>query len=152
MPAWIGAVLVLGPLIFAATLATARLRRAHRGRRITTVPTGWVRARGVVVDERPRPLGRRGSAGARQPVVTYQTADGREVTFVSRLHGEGMPRPGTLIAVYHDPRKPTRACIAPEALVGVSLPMPAAARVGIALIWAFVLLVAAMCYFVLLNL
>ena len=71
----------------------------------------------------------------RQPVITFQSADGREVTFKSRLRATAMPRPGALVGVYHDPADPTRACIAPESLPEVVAPMEPAARFVLGFIW-----------------
>jgi len=71
----------------------------------------------------------------RQPIITFQSTDGREITFTSRIHAAGTPRPGALVGVYHDPLDPTRACIAPESLTNVSAPMSGAAKAMIGIIW-----------------
>ena len=105
------------PILVVAVYGTKRIRNSDRTRRISRVPEGWVPARGVVVDERLRTTGRLTADGQpermHQPVITFQSADGREVTFKSRLRATAMPRPGALVGVYHDPADPTRACIAP---------------------------------------
>ncbi len=136
MPAWLALVLLVTPVVIVAVLGTREVRSTDRGRRITIVPDGWLPARGVVVDEH---VSRRGSnkpgARRRRPVITFQSVDGREVTFTSRIEAAGMPRPGALIAVYHDPVDPTRACIAPEALPDTPLPLAGAARFSIWVIW-----------------
>ena len=41
----------------------------------------------------------------RQPIITFQSTDGREITFTSRIHAAGMPRPGALVEVFHDPAR-----------------------------------------------
>jgi len=136
MPAWLAFVLLLTPVVIVAVLGTREVRSAERGRRITTVPDGWLPARGVVVDERVSHRGGKGAGGRRRrPVITFQSVDGREVTFTSRIEAAGMPRPGALIAVFHDPADPTRACIAPEALPDAPLPLAGAAKVSIWIIW-----------------
>ena len=136
MPGWLALVLLVTPVLIVAVLGTREVRSAERGRRITTVPDGWRPARGVVVDERVSRRGGNSPGGRRRrPVITFQSVDGREVTFTSRIEAAGMPRPGALIAVYHDPADPTRACIAPEALPDVPLPLTGAARVSIWVIW-----------------
>jgi len=135
MPAWLALVLLVTPVVIVAILGTREVRSVERGRRITTVPDGWLPARGVVVDERVSRRGKDPGARPRRPVITFQSVDGREVTFTSRIEAAGMPRPGALVAVYHDPRDPTRACIAPESLPDVPLPLAGAARFSIVVIW-----------------
>jgi len=50
MPGWLALVLLVTPVLIVAVLGTREVRSAERGRRITTVPDGWLPARGVVVD------------------------------------------------------------------------------------------------------
>ncbi len=153
MPAWLALLLLVTPVAIVAVLGTREVRSADRGRRITTVPDGWLPARGVVVDEHLSRRARNDAGGRpRRPVITFQSVDGREVTFTSRIEAAGMPRPGALIAVYHDPADPTRACIAPEALPDVSLPLAGAARFSIAVIWVLAVLTTAIFVAVLFDL
>ncbi len=139
MPAWLALSLAVVPILVIAVYGTKRVRNSDRTRRISTVPEGWIAARGVVVDERLRTTGRLSADGQpermRQPVITFQSVDGREVTFTSRLRAVTMPRPGALIGVYHDPADPTRACIAPESLPEVVAPLEPAARFVVGVIW-----------------
>lgn len=117
------------------------------------MPSGWLAARGVVVDERiSRQRGHNPADRLRRPVITFQSVDGREVTFTSRIQATGMPKPGALIAVYHDPADPTRACIAPEALPDVLLPLAGVARFSIAVIWILAVLTTAIFVAVLFDL
>src|SRR5664279_1899487 len=100
MAAWLALVLLVTPVLIVAVLGTREVRSAERGRRIATVPDGWLPAGGVVVDERVSRRGGTGPSGRRRrPVITFQSVDGREVTFTSRIEAAGMPRPGALIAV-----------------------------------------------------
>jgi hypothetical protein len=139
MPAWLALTLAVLPIMMIAVYGTKRVRNSDRTRQISRVPDGWVPARGVVVDERLRATRRLAPDGKpermRQPVITFQSADGREVTFRSRLRATAMPRPGSLVGIYHDPVDPTRACIAPESLPEVIAPMEPAARVVVGFIW-----------------
>ena len=139
MPAWLGLVLLVLPVLIVAVFGTRQVRESAGGRTITTVPDGWVAARGVVVDERSWRRTRRTPDGSvqpvRQPIITFQSIDGREITFSSRIHAAGMPRPGTLVGVYHDPKDPTRACISPESLADVGTPLAGAAKLVIGVIW-----------------
>jgi hypothetical protein len=140
MPAWLGLLLLIVPVIIVAAFGTRQVRESADGRSFSTVPEGWVRARGVVVDEDSSRRRHRTPDGTRQPVrrpiITYQSADGREITFRSRIRAAGMPRPGALVGVYHDPVDPTRACIAPESLKNVRPPMGGAAKAIIGVIWS----------------
>lgn len=139
MPAWLGLLLLIVPVVIAASFGTRQVRESASERSFRTVPDGWVAARGVVVDERIGRGQRRTAEGGRRrvrrPIITYQSADGREITFTSRIRAAGMPRPGTLVGVFHDPRDPTMACIAPESLGDVTVPLGGAARVMIGIIW-----------------
>lgn len=151
MPDWLALLLLAVPAVLAGMFGTREVKAAHRERAVPSVPDGWLPARGVIVDEQLT-AGRGGEANPlRRPTVTYQTADGREVTFTSRIQAAGMPRRGSALAVFHDPDRPTRACIDPQALTGVSLPLPAASRVLVALIWLTVLAVTATFAIVLFN-
>jgi len=47
MPAWLALVLLITPVVIVAVLGTREVRSAERGRRITTVPDGWLPARTV---------------------------------------------------------------------------------------------------------
>ncbi len=139
MPAWLGLLLLVLPVLIVAVFGTRQVRETGGDRTITTVPDGWVPARGVVVDERTWHRKRRTPDGSvqpiRQPVITFQSTDGREITFTSRLHAAGLPRPGALIGVFHDPQDPTRACISPESLKNMATPLATASKVLIATIW-----------------
>lgn len=140
MPAWLGLLLLVIPVIIVAAFGTRQVRESTDGRKTATVPEGWVPARGVVVDEDSSRRRRRTRDGTRlpvrRPVITYQSTDGREITFTSRIRAAGMPRPGALVGVYHDPVDPIRACIAPESLQNVSAPMGGAAKAMIGIIWS----------------
>ncbi|MEP6560520.1 MAG: DUF3592 domain-containing protein, partial [Nakamurella sp.] len=126
MPAWLGLLCLVTPVFIVAWFGTRQIRESKRGRKPAAVPDGWLPARGVVVDERTWRRRRKSSDGrkqqVRQPIITFQSVDGREITFSSRIHAAGTPRPGALVAVYHDPVDPTRACIAPESLPNVTPP------------------------------
>ncbi|HEY5114775.1 MAG TPA: DUF3592 domain-containing protein [Nakamurella sp.] len=139
MPAWLGLLLLIVPVVIVAAFGTRQVRESSHGRAFTTVPDGWLPARGVVVDERSWRRRRRAQDGTkqpmRQPIITFQSTDGREITFTSRIHAAGMPRPGALVGVFHDPGDPTRACIAPDALKNVAAPMGGAAKATIGTIW-----------------
>lgn len=151
MPNWLALTLLVVPAILAGLFGTREVRAAHRERAVPSVPAGWVAARGVVVDEQLT-AGRGGEANPlRRPVVTYETADGREVTFTSRIQAAGMPRRGSTLAVFHDPVRPTRACIDPQALADVPMPLPGSSRVLVVLIWATIVVVTAMFAVVLFN-
>lgn len=139
MPDWLSLLLAAVPIVLAASLATRQVRYSKRSRSILQVPSGWLPASGVVVDELPS--GRRGKAKdgsmqpIRRPVITYRTVDGREITFTSRIRAAGTPRVGTLVDVYHDPDDPTLACIAPHSLSNVRPALGAADRMVIGAIW-----------------
>jgi hypothetical protein len=139
MPAWLGLLLLVLPVFIVAVFGTRQVRETGGDRTITVVPDGWLPARGVVVDERTWHRRRRTPDGSvqpvRQPVITFQSTDGREITFTSRLHAAGLPRPGALVGVYHDPNDPTRACIAPESLKNMATPLATASKVMIGTIW-----------------
>lgn len=151
MPEWLALLVLVVPAVLAGAFGTREVRAAHREREVPSVPEGWLPARGVIVDEQLT-AGRGGETDPlRRPVVTYRTADGREVTFTSRIQAAGMPRRGSALPVFHDPDQPTRACIDPQALAGVPLPLPVASRLLVALIWATVAVVAAMFAVVLFN-
>ena len=140
MPAWLGLLLLIVPVMMVAAFGTRQVRESNTGRTFSKVPDGWLPARGVVVDERSWRRRRRTPDGARQPlrqpIITFQSTDGREITFTSRIHAAGMPRPGALVEVFHDPVDPTRACIAPISLKNVAAPLGGAAKVMIGIIWA----------------
>ncbi len=140
MPAWLGLILLVLPVLIVAGFGTRQVRETGGDRAIPTVPEGWVPARGVVVDERTWHRRRRTPDGTvqpvRQPVITFQSTDGREITFTSRLHAAGLPRPGALVGVFHDPGDPTRACIAPESLKNMATPLATASKVLIGTIWS----------------
>ncbi len=140
MPAWLGLLLLVLPVVIVAVFGTRQVRETGGDRTITTVPDGWVPARGVVVDERTWHRKRRTPDGTvqavRQPVITFQSTDGREITFTSRLHAAGLPRPGALVGVFHDPSDPTRACISPESLKNMATPLATASKVLIGTIWS----------------
>jgi len=139
MPAWLGLLLLVLPVVIVAAFGTRQIRESKRGRELAAVPEGWLLARGVVVDERSWRRRRRTPDGTvqqvRQPIITFQSADGREFTFSSRIHAAGMPRPGTLVGVYHDPVDPARACIAPESLPNVAPPLGLTEKYVIGNIW-----------------
>jgi hypothetical protein len=145
MPAWLGLILLVTPVILAAVFGTRQIRESKRARSTDYVPEGWVPAHGVVVDERSWRRRRRTASGAkgrvRQPVITFQSADGREITFSSRIHAAGMPRPGALVEIYHDPLDPTRACIAPESIPDVVPPLGLTEGFVIGNIWFLALIV-----------
>lgn len=139
MPDWLSLLLAAIPIVLAASLATRQVRYSTRSRSIPQVPSGWLPASGVVVDEQS--YGRRAKAKdgtaqrVRRPVITYRTVDGREVTFTSRIRAAGTPRVGTLVDVFHDPEKPTLACIAPHSLPNVAPALRGADRTVIVAIW-----------------
>ena len=139
MPAWLGVLLLIVPVVLTAAFGTRQVRESNAGRTSSKVPDGWLPARGVVVDERSWRRRRRTPDGVRQPmrqpIITFQSTDGREITFTSRIHAAGMPRPGALVEVFHDPVDPTRACIAPTALTNVAAPLGGAAKAMIGIIW-----------------
>jgi hypothetical protein len=145
MPAWLGLLLLVTPVVLAAVFGTRQVRESKQARSTVAVPEGWVPAHGVVVDERTWRRRRRTKSGSkapvRQPVITFQSADGREITFSSRIHAAGMPRPGALVEVYHDPDDPTLACIAPESLPDVIPPLGLAEGFVIGNIWFLALVV-----------
>jgi Protein of unknown function (DUF3592) len=144
MPAWLGLLLLVTPVFLAAGFGTRQIRESKHGRAVA-VPDGWVAARGVVVDENTSKRLRRATDGSkqrvRQPIITFQSADGREITFTSRIRAPGMPRPGTLVEIYHDPFDPTRACIAPESLTDITPPLGLAEKYVIGNIWFLALVV-----------
>jgi hypothetical protein len=139
MPAWLGLLLLIVPVVLTAAFGTRQVRESNTGRASSKVPDGWLPARGVVVDERSWRRRRRTPDGTRQPmrqpIITFQSTDGREITFTSRIHAAGMPRPGALVEVFHDPADPTRACIGPTELTNVAAPLAGAAKVMIGIIW-----------------
>ncbi len=144
MPAWLGLILLVLPVFIVAVFGTRQVRETGVDRMITTVPDGWLKARGVVVDERTWHRKRRTPDGkvlpVRQPTITFQSTDGREITFTSRIHAAGLPRIGALVGVYHDPKDPTRACISPESLKNIATPLATASKVLIGTIWFLALL------------
>lgn len=139
MPAWLGLLLLVIPVLLAAIFGTRQVKESRQARQLGVVPEGWLPARGVVVDERTSHRRAKAADGTlqpvRQPIITYQSVDGREITFSSRIHAPGMPRPGTLVAVYHDPDDPTRACIGPESLGDITPPLGLAEKYVIGNIW-----------------
>ncbi|WP_395728007.1 DUF3592 domain-containing protein [Nakamurella sp.] len=145
MPDWLSLLLAAVPIVLAAFFGTRQVRYSKRSRSIPQVPSGWLPARGVVVDEQS--LGRRGKARdgsvqrVRRPVITYRTVDGREITFTSRIRAAGTPRVGSLVDVYHDPDDPTLACIAPQSLANITPTLGGADRWVIAAIWVVAALV-----------
>lgn len=145
MPDWLSLLLAAVPIVLAASLATRQVRYSKRSRSIPQVPAGWLPAGGVVVDEQS--YGRRAKAKdgtvqrIRRPVITYRTADGREVTFTSRIRAAGTPRVGSLVDVYHDPENPTLACIAPGSLANVTPALGGADRLLIGAIWGVAALI-----------
>ena len=155
MPAWLGLILLVLPVLIVAVFGTRQVRETGGDRAIATVPAGWVPARGVVVDERTWHRRRRTPDGTvqpvRQPVITFQSTDGREITFTSRLQAAGLPRPGALVGVFHDPTDPTRACIAPESLANMATPLAAASKALIGIIWLLATLTTMVFVFVLFD-
>lgn len=145
MPDWLSLLLATVPIVLAAAFGTRQVRYSKRSRSIPQVPPGWLPAQGVVVDERSS--GRRGRTkdgtkqAVRQPVISYQTVDGREITFTSRIRAAGTPGVGALVQVFHDPDEPTLACIAPASLPNVAPALGGADRWEIAAIWGFAALV-----------
>lgn len=139
MPPWLGLLLLVTPVVIVAAFGTRQIRESKRSRTPARVPEGWLPARGVVVDERTWRRRRKTTDGTvqpvRQPIITFQSADGREITFSSRIHAAGTPRPGALVAVYHDPADPTLACISPESLPNVTPPLGLAEKYVIGNIW-----------------
>ena len=77
----------------------------------------------------------------RQPIITFQSADGREITFTSRIHAAGHAPARALVEIYHDPVDPTRACIAPESLTDITPPLGLAEKYVIGNIWFLALVV-----------
>ena len=136
MPDWLSLLLAMVPIILAAALGSRQVLYSTRARALPQAPPGWVRAHGVVVDERSYARRARSKDGSvqrvRRPVIAYQVADGREITFTSRIRAAGTPRVGALVEVYHDPADPTLACIAPASLSNVVPPL------GLAEIWVIV--------------
>ncbi len=155
MPAWLGLLLLVIPVLLAAIFGTRQVKESRQARQLGAVPDGWLPARGVVVDERTSRRRRKAADGSlqpvRQPIITFQSADGREITFSSRIHAPGMPRPGTLVEVYHDPADPTRACIAPESLGDITPPLGLAEKYVIGNIWFLAVVVTAIFAFVLFD-
>ena len=145
MPDWLSLLLAAVPIVLAALFGTRQIRYSKRERSLPPVPSGWLPASGVVVDEQS--FGRRGKAKdgsvhrVRRPVITYRTVDGREITFTSRIRAAGTPRVGTLVDVYHDPDDPTLACIAPQSLANVAPALGGADRWVVAAIWLVAALV-----------
>lgn len=134
-----GLLLLVLPVFLVAAFGTRQVRESKHARTVASVPDGWLPAMGVVIDERTWRRRRRTPDGSvqpvRQPIITFQSADGREITFRSRIHAAGTPRPGSLVGVYHDPVDPTLACIAPESLPNVNPPLGLAERWVIGNIW-----------------
>ena len=62
-----------------------------------------------------------------------------------------MPRPGALVAIYHDPFDPTRACIAPESLSAITPPLGLTEKYVIGNIWFLALVVTIIFAFVLFD-
>ena len=155
MPAWLGLLLLVTPVFLAAAFGTRQIRESKSARTIGAVPDGWLPARGVVVDENTSNRRRRAPDGSRQrirqPIITYQSADGREITFTSRIRAPGMPRPGALVEIYHDPIDPTRACIAPESLSEITPPLGLTEKYVIGNIWFLALVVTVFFAFVLFD-
>jgi hypothetical protein len=155
MPAWLGLLLLVTPVFLAAAFGTRQIRESKSAHVIGAVPDGWLAARGVVVDENTSSRRRRAPDGTkqrvRQPIITFQSADGREITFTSRIRAPGMPRPGALVEIYHDPFDPTRACIAPESLGGITPPLGLAEKYVIGNIWFLALVVTVIFAFVLFD-
>lgn len=147
MPDWLSLLLAAVPILLAASFATRQVRYSTRSRSIPQVPSGWLPASGVVVDEKD--YGRRAKAKdgtwqrIRRPVITYRTVDGREVTFTSRIRAAGTPGIGTLVDVFHDPANPTLACIAPHSLANIAPALRGADRTVIVAIWGVAALVIA---------
>jgi hypothetical protein len=145
VPDWLSLLLAAVPIVLAATFGTRQVRYSKLSRSIPTVPAGWLPAHGVVVDERSYRRRAKAKDGTvqrvRRPVITYQTADGREITFTSRIRAAGTPRAGTLVQVFHDPDDPTLACIAPASLPNVAPTLGGADRWEIAAIWVAAALV-----------
>ena len=145
MPDWLS-LLAMVPIVLAAVFGTRQVIASKRSRVWPQVPPGWAHAQGVVVDEQS--VGRRRAAkdGTRQrvrrPVITFQAADGREITFTSRIRAAGTPGVGSLVDVYHDPRDPTVACIAPTSLPNVVPRLELAEMWVIVTIWIMVLVIA----------
>ena len=142
MPDWLGLLLAMVPIVLAAAFGTRQVIYSKRAREWPEVPPGWSPAQGVVVDEQS--FGRRRSAkdGTRQrvrrPVIAFQTAEGREITFTSRIRAAGTPGVGSLVEVYHDPLDPTLACIAPGSLPNVVPALGLAEKWVIVNIWIMV--------------
>ena len=145
MPAWLGLLLLVVPVFLAAAFGTRQIRESKSAHSLGTVPEGWLAARGVVVDENTSSHLRRTADGSkqrvRQPIITFQSVDGREITFTSRIRAPGMPRPGTLVDIYHDPLDPTRACIAPDSLGDITPPLGLTEKYVIGNIWFLALVV-----------
>ncbi len=139
MPDWLSLLLAMVPILLAATLGTRQVISSTRARPLPGAPSGWVAAHGVVVDERAYGRRARSKDGSvqrvRRPVIAFQVADGREITFTSRIRAAGTPRVGTLVEVYHDPADPTLACIAPASLPNVVPPLGLAEKWVIVNIW-----------------
>ncbi|MBM9468050.1 DUF3592 domain-containing protein [Nakamurella leprariae] len=130
MPDLIAVLVVAVPLLLVAAIggsAMLGVRRDWNYRRNTTIPAGWVRTDAVVVDEIRHGPGRAGVV-VRQPVVTFTVrgrgdqdpagprpamAPGTEITFPSRVGGVATPGPGSLVQVWYDPERPTRARLDP---------------------------------------
>ncbi len=139
MPGWLSLLLTIVPIVLAAAFGTRQVIYSTRARGMPQVPTGWLAAQGVVVDERS--LGRRRPAKdgtvqrVRRPVIAFRAADGREITFISRIRAAGTPAVGSLVDVYHDPFDPTLACVAPASLPNVVPPLGLAEKWVIVNIW-----------------
>jgi hypothetical protein len=102
-------------------------------------PSGWVQAPGLVVDrvQSWSSLGFGDTTPVRdnQPVITFRTSEGRDITFRSRISGTVMPKPGDPVTVLYDPADPSRARIAPRSLpftTRVLLPVALLAIAGVA--------------------
>ncbi|ACV77001.1 DUF3592 domain-containing protein [Nakamurella multipartita] len=145
MPDWLSLVLAMVPIVLAAAFGTRQVIYSKRAREWPAVPSGWVRAQGVVVDEQA--LGRRRPAKdgtaqrIRRPVITFRAADGREITFTSRIRAAGTPGVGSLVEVYHDPFDPTMASIAPQSLPNVVPALGLAEKWVVVNIWIMVVVI-----------
>jgi hypothetical protein len=139
VPDWLSLLLAMVPIVLAAALGSRQVLYSKRARTLPEVPPGWLPSPGVVVDERSAGRRRRSRDGTlqrvRRPVIAFRTADGREITFTSRIRAAGMPGVGSLVQIYHDPTDPTLACIAPSSLPNVVPPLRLAEQWVIVNIW-----------------
>lgn len=155
MPDWLSLLLAMVPIILAATFGTRQVLYSQRAREWPEVPPGWVPAQGVVVDEqsfgRRRPAKDGQRERVRRPVIAFRAADGREITFTSRIRAAGTPRVGSLVDVYHDPLDPTLAYVSPVSLPNVVPALGLAEKWVIVNIWIMVAVVALIISLVVLN-